>query len=247
MRRSLAVVDTVMIDNSPLIIALDFPNAKLTNAFLDRIQGQTCKLKIGLELFIAEGPRFVEKLVDDGYDVFLDLKLHDIPNTIASACKSASRLGVWMMTLHASGGIKMLDAARNSISAENYKTKLVAVTMLTSLDQEQIQAMGVQQSPQDYVLLLVSIAQQANMDGIVCSAHEAHAVRKKLGESPIIVTPGIRLAPMIIVNDQSRVSDPQQARQSGSSYIVVGRPITQAQDPVFTINQYLTNWNSSNS
>ena len=235
-----------MTDDSPIIIALDFPNAKLTNAFLDRIQGQTCKLKIGLELFISEGPRFVDKLISNGYQVFLDLKLHDIPNTVASACKSASNLGVWMLTLHASGGSKMLQVARDAMSAENHKTKLVAVTMLTSLDQQQLHAMGVHQSTEEFVLQLVSIAQQANMDGIVCSAHEAEAVRSKWGSVPTIVTPGIRL-PDDHNNDQSRVADPQYARQSGSSYIVVGRPITLAQDPVLIINQYLTNWNSSSS
>ncbi len=235
-----------MSEDSPIIIALDFPDAKLTNTFLERIQGQTCKLKVGLELFISEGPGFVEKLVKDGHQVFLDLKLHDIPNTVASACKSAASLGVWMMTLHASGGTKMLEAARDVMSAESSQTKLIAVTMLTSLDQQQIDMMGIQQSSKDYVLRLVTLALQAKMDGVVCSVHEAQAVRSKWGNVPIIVTPGIRLSDDTN-NDQSQVANPQQAQKLGANYIVVGRPITQAKDPIFAINQYLASWSSSNS
>ena len=233
-----------MTDDCPLIIALDFPDAKTTNSFLDQIQGQPCKLKVGLELFISEGPKFVEKLIKNDHKVFLDLKLHDIPNTVASACKSASSLGAWMMTLHASGGSEMLHAAHKAIEGENHKTKLVAVTMLTSLDQKQLQLMGIQQSSGNYVMQLVDIALQADVDGIVCSAHETQAIRNKWGHDPIIVTPGIRLSEDE-KDDQSRVANPQQARSFGSNYFVVGRPITRAKDPVSTINQYLANWSSS--
>ena len=235
-----------MLQDSPLIIALDFPNAKLANSFLDRIKGHTCKLKIGLELFISEGPKFVEKLVNDDHQIFLDLKLHDIPNTVASACKSASNLGTWMMTVHASGGSKMLQAAQEAISKENHKTKLIAVTMLTSLDQQQLHTIGVKHSSDDYVLQLVNIALQAEMDGVVCSVYEAKAVRNKWGQEPTIVTPGIRMSDDN-PDDQSRVADPYQARQMGADFIVVGRPITQAKDPIFTIDQYLANWSSSGS
>ena len=233
-----------MTEDSPIIIALDFPNAKLTHAFLDRVQDQACKLKVGLELFIAEGPGFVEQLVAQGHQVFLDLKLYDIPNTVASACKSASNLGVWMMTLHASGGNEMLRAAHDEMSAHACTTKLIAVTVLTSLDQQQLNSMGIQQSSEDYVLQLAELAFQAEMDGIVCSVHEAQSVRGKWGVQPTIVTPGIRLKNENS-NDQSRIATPLQARQSGANYIVVGRPITQTKDPVFAIQQYLAHWNSS--
>lgn len=233
-----------MIEDSPIIIALDFPNAKTTNLFLDRIQNQPCKLKVGLELFVSEGPRFVDKLVKQGHQVFLDLKLHDIPNTVASACKSASKLGVWMMTLHASGGSDMLQAAHEAMSKIGHSTKLIAVTVLTSLDQQQLNTIGIQQPSVDQVLQLANVALQAKMDGIVCSVHEAQAVRSKWGAQPIIVTPGIRLQDDN-KNDQSRVAAPQQARQSGANFIVVGRPITQAKDPIVAMDQYLAHWSSS--
>lgn len=233
-----------MIEDSPIIIALDFPNAKLTNEFLKRIQGQPCKLKVGLELFISEGPNYVEQLVKEGHQVFLDLKLHDIPNTVASACKSASNLGVWMVTLHASGGSDMLLAAHEAMSEIGHATKLIAVTVLTSLDQQQLNKIGIQLSSEDHVLQLANVALQAKLDGIVCSVHEAHAVRSKWGAQPIIVTPGIRLQDDN-KDDQSRVAAPQQARQSGANFIVVGRPITQAKDPIVAMDQYLAHWSSS--
>ena len=233
-----------MIEDSPIIIALDFPNAKLTNEFLKRIQGQPYKLKVGLELFISEGPNYVEQLVKKGHQVFLDLKLHDIPNTVASACKSASNLGVWMMTLHASGGSEMLQAAHEAMSEIGHATKLIAVTVLTSLDLQQLNKIGIQQSSEDQVLQLANVALQAKLDGIVCSVHEAHVVRSKWGAQSIIVTPGIRLQDDN-KDDQSRVAAPQQARQSGANFIVVGRPITQAKDPIVTMDQYLTHWSSS--
>lgn len=235
-----------MTDNSPIIIALDFSSAKLANNFLYIIQDRPCKLKVGLELFISEGPNFVEKLVRDGHQVFLDLKLHDIPNTVASACRSASNLGVWMMTLHASGGSKMLQAAHDAMSKNTHTTKLIAVTVLTSSDQQQLNSIGIRQAPKEYVLQLANVALQAEMDGIVCSVHEAQSVRSKWGVEPVIVTPGMRL-PDDNKNDQSRVAAPLQARQCGANYIVVGRPITQAKDPIFSMNQYLANWSSSSS
>lgn len=233
-----------MLDNNPVIIALDYPNAKLANEFLCKIQDQPCKLKVGLELFIAEGPKFVEQLRAKGHDVFLDLKLHDIPNTVASACKSASNLGVWMMTLHALGGAKMLEAAREAIPLSSNATKLVAVTVLTSMDQQQLAGLSIHQEPGDYVMSLAELALGAKMDGMVCSAQEVERIRLEWGHEPMIVTPGIRMKndPS---NDQSRVASPQQARKFGSNYIVVGRPITTAEDPLLILNQYLENWFSS--
>lgn len=235
-----------MTDESPIIVALDFPNAKLTHAFLNRIRGRHCKLKVGLELFIAEGPGFVEQLTRQGHQVFLDLKLHDIPNTVASACKSAANLGAWMMTLHASGGNEMLQAAHAAMSEGDHATKLIAVTVLTSLDQQQLHSIGMQSSAEECVIQLAKVALQAKMDGIVCSVHEAQAVRRRWGLQPMIVTPGIRLRDDN-KDDQSRISTPQTANESGANYIVVGRPITQAKDPMYAMDQYLTHWASNDS
>lgn len=234
-----------MTDDSPIIVALDFPNARLTHAFLDRIQGQHFKLKVGLELFIAEGPSFVEQLTSQGHQVFLDLKLYDIPNTVASACKSAADLGAWMMTLHASGGNEMLLAAHAAMTVgDHHATKLIAVTVLTSLDQQQLHSIGMQPSIEECVIQLVKVALQAKMDGIVCSVHEVQVVRRRWGMRPVIVTPGIRLRDDN-KDDQSRIATPQTANESGANYIVVGRPITQAKDPMYAMDQYLTHWASN--
>ena len=227
--------------DSPIIVALDFANAKQASKFIGRIQDRPCKLKVGLELFIAEGPGFVESLTKQGHQVFLDLKLHDIPNTVASACKSAANLGVWMMTLHASGGSKMLQAAKQTMLEMSHATHLVAVTVLTSLDQQQLAAMGVQNSVQDQVRQFAELAKTTNMDGVVCSALESQFVRDQWGTNAIIVTPGIRMGGN--KQDQSRVATPRQARKSGASYIVVGRPITQAEDPIVALDEYLDDWN----
>ena len=194
---------------NPIIVALDYPNAKQADDFLQRIQGYPCKLKVGLELFIAEGPGFVEKLTANGHQVFLDLKLHDIPNTVASACKSASQLGVWMMTLHALGGVNMLQAAREFMSAASHATKLVAVTVLTSMDQQQLNKVGIKQLPSESVLTLTEIAMTVKMDGLVCSVHEVTEIREKWGIQPMIVTPGIRLQ-NDQSHDQSRVATPSK-------------------------------------
>lgn len=233
-----------MADKNPIIIALDYPNAKTANEFLQRIQGQSCKLKVGLELFIAEGPKFVEDLSTAGHQVFLDLKLHDIPNTVASACKSASSLGVWMMTLHALGGQNMLQAARETMPQSEEATKLVAVTILTSMDEAQLSGIGIPHSPNEAVMALSEIAMQSDMDGMVCSVQEVKNIRGRWGNRPMLVTPGIRMH-NDASHDQSRIASPQKARALGSNYIVVGRPITRAEDPFLAINQYIADWNSS--
>jgi len=230
-----------MSEANPIIIALDYPNAKQANEFLQRIQGQSCKLKVGLELFIAEGPKFVEQLSAQGYEVFLDLKLHDIPNTVASACKSASNLGVWMMTLHAFGGVNMMQAAYEVMSSSSRSTKLVAVSVLTSMDQQQLNGLGIQQTPGQCVMTLAELAIAAKMDGMVCSAHEVKAIRDKWGAQPLLVTPGIRMQ-NDQAHDQSRIASPKQAHQLGVNYIVVGRPITKSNDPILAMNQYLKDW-----
>ncbi len=233
-----------MVEHNPIIVALDYPNAKQAEDFLQRIQDQPCKLKVGLELFIAEGPKFIEQLSAKGHEVFLDLKLHDIPNTVASACKSAANLGVWMMTLHASGGVNMLQAAYEVMSSASHETKLVAVTVLTSMDQQQLNGIGIHKTPHESVLTLAEAAIASKMDGLVCSVHEVSAIREKWSHRPTLVTPGIRMQ-SDQTNDQSRVASPQRARQAGADYIVVGRPITKSEDPILVINQYLENWSSS--
>ena len=233
-----------MSEENPIIVALDYPNAKQADEFLHRIQDQPCKLKVGLELFIAEGPKFVEQLSAKGHQVFLDLKLYDIPNTVASACKSASSLGVWMMTLHALGGANMLQAAYEAIPTSSQATKLVAVTVLTSMNQQQLNGIGIEHALDKSVMILAELAMKAKMDGMVSSVHEVSAIRKQWGTQPMLITPGIRMQNDQI-NDQSRIATPNQARKFGANYIVVGRPITKANDPLLAMNQYLENWISS--
>ncbi len=232
-----------MIDDSPLIIALDFPDVRHTDAFLERIQGQTYNLKVGLELFTSAGPDLIKRLVKQGHRVFLDLKLHDIPNTVAAACKAASDLGVWMITLHASGGSDMLHAARDAMASGKRATQLIAVTLLTSSDQRQLNSIGLRQAPQDYVSRLADLALQAHLHGIVCAAHEAQTVRTKWGMRPIIITPGIRLSDAR-ADDQSRIASPRQARQCGASYMVIGRPLTRAPDPLMAMRRHLVDWHA---
>jgi len=221
---------------SKLIIALDYPSAEQALGFVKTLHPDICKLKVGFELFVASGPDFVRSLVDKGFDVFLDLKFHDIPNTVASACKSASELGVWMMNVHASGGNKMLEAAKMALSDMNSDAKLIAVTVLTSMDQSQLNSIHVNNTPEEQVMLLARLAHHANLDGVVCSAQEASMLRKELGDGFLLVTPGIRPKGSAS-GDQSRIMTPAQAKQAGVSYIVVGRPVTKAEKPLDVIEQ----------
>lgn len=218
-----------------LIIALDFPSAELALQFVKPLSPDSCRLKVGFELYVAAGPYFVRQLVDLGFDVFLDLKFHDIPNTVASACRAATELGVWMMNVHALGGEKMLTEAANAVKSSSRPPLLIAVTILTSMDKRQLSGIGLDVEPQEQVLKLASLAQGCGLDGVVCSAQESAMLNAKLGSGFELITPGIRP-----VNseqgDQSRVMTPADAIKSGSSYLVVGRPITQAQDPVFVID-----------
>ena len=222
--------------SSKLIIALDYPTAEQALSFVKQLSPERCKLKVGFELFVAAGPDFVKLLVDQGYDVFLDLKFHDIPNTVASACRSASELGVWMINVHAGGGDKMMAAAKQALVDNNSSTKLIAVTVLTSMDQQQLQSTSVSLSPQDQVKHLAALTKQSNLDGVVCSAQEAAMLRKELGDDFLLVTPGIRPAGADI-GDQSRVMTPLDANNAGVSYIVVGRPVTQSENPLSVIEQ----------
>jgi orotidine-5'-phosphate decarboxylase len=214
-----------------VIVALDYPQAAPALEFVARIEPGLCKLKVGKELFVAEGPRLVEQLVDRGFDVFLDLKFHDIPNTVAQACKTAASLGVWLTNVHASGGLKMMAAAREALEGLAKRPKLIAVTVLTSMDAEQLRGIGIAAEPREQVSRLAKLTRQAGLDGVVCSAQEAEMLRADLGHDFLLVTPGIRPAGSSY-DDQSRIMTPAKAIQAGANYLVIGRPITQAADPI---------------
>jgi orotidine-5'-phosphate decarboxylase len=222
--------------SSRLIIALDFATAEQALAFVKDLQPSQCKLKVGFELFVAAGPEFVRHLVQRGFAVFLDLKFHDIPNTVASACKAAAQLGVWMLNVHASGGVTMMQAAKAALADLPNPPKLIAVTVLTSMDKAQLASTGIQLEPFEQVQYLAKLAQDSGLDGVVCSAQEAALLRAQLGDEFLLVTPGIRPEGSD-KGDQSRVMTPRQAKQAGVSYVVVGRPITQAAEPQAVIAQ----------
>jgi orotidine-5'-phosphate decarboxylase len=217
--------------DSKIIVALDFANAKDALSLVNQLDPTLCKLKVGKELFTAVGPQLVEQLVDKGFKVFLDLKFHDIPNTVAKACEAASNLGVWMLNVHASGGSAMMKAALEGVNNSKYSPYLIAVTVLTSMSQENLTEMGIHNSIENQVLKLASLAQEAGLHGVVCSAMEAAQLRKVTGNDFLLVTPGIRPATASL-DDQNRVMTPSKALSMGASYLVIGRPITQAKDPI---------------
>lgn len=222
---------------SKVIVALDFDDLSIANSFVDRVSPETCRLKVGKEMFTYFGPTFVSSLVDRGFDVFLDLKFHDIPNTVAKACKAAANLGVWMLNVHAAGGPKMMEAARNAIDGlGNEKPTLISVTMLTSMDKAQASMIGIECSLEQQVLRLAQLTKDSGLDGVVCSAQEANALKMAMGAEFCLVTPGIRPEGSAL-DDQSRVMTPKQAIAAGSDYLVIGRPVTQSQDPVSTLEQ----------
>jgi orotidine-5'-phosphate decarboxylase len=226
-----------------IIVALDYAAAQPALEIAARLDPALCRVKVGKELFTAAGPALVETLVARGFGVFLDLKFHDIPNTVASACKAAARLGVWMMNIHASGGSAMMQAAREALAVGNaqaQRPKLIAVTVLTSLAQSDLDAIGMQGNPADVVLRLARMAQSAGLDGVVCSAQEARALRAACGAGFNLVTPGIRLADVSSTpaqDDQKRVMTPRAAIDAGADYLVIGRPITQSADPIATLQR----------
>ena len=214
-----------------IIVALDFPEAPSALALARQLDPLHCRVKVGKELFVAAGPDLIEDLHSLGHSVFLDLKFHDIPNTVAAACKAAARLGVWMVNVHASGGLAMMRAAREALMGLETPPHLIAVTVLTSMEREDLRDIGLDCEPQDQVLRLARLTQQAGLDGVVCSAREATLLRETLGEGFLKVTPGIRPAGSV-AGDQKRVLTPTQARAAGAHYLVIGRPITQAADPL---------------
>ena len=216
---------------SPVIVALDFARAAEALALVDRLAPGQCRLKIGKELFTAEGPAIVRAVQRCGFDVFLDLKFHDIPHTVAAAVAAAADLGVWMVNVHASGGRRMRVAARERLHQGGYDTRLIAVTVLTSMERSDLAETGLDVEPLQQVQRLAGLAADCGLDGVVCSALEAPALRSALGAEFDLVTPGIRPAGSA-KDDQARIVTPEQALARGASYLVIGRPITAAPDPV---------------
>ena len=217
--------------NDPkIIVALDFPDEKQTLNFVRQLNPNLCRLKIGKELFTATGASLVEKLMTQGFEIFLDLKFHDIPNTVANACRSAAELGVWLVDMHASGGKRMMEAAANAIAHCSHRPKLIAVTVLTSMTADDLAEIGIETPVEQQVLRLATLAQNSGIDGVVCSAQEAALLRQNIGKDFLLVTPGIR--PATSNDDQRRTMTPQEALNAGSSYLVIGRPITQAENPL---------------
>lgn len=223
-----------MEDEKKIIVALDRPGQAQALSICDRLSPELCRVKVGHELFTSAGPAVVEALQQRGYDVFLDLKYHDIPNTVANACKMAADLGVWMVNLHASGGSRMMDSAREAIGAPGADVPLlIAVTVLTSMELSDLQETGVTRDVDEQVLALATATRNAGLDGVVCSAREAAMLTTELPEL-LKVTPGIRLA-SDSTDDQKRVTTPAQAIQNGASYLVIGRSVTGADDPLITL------------
>lgn len=223
---------------TPIIIALDFPSAEIAIDFVKQIDPKLARLKVGKELFMSAGPVVVEKLQKLGFEVFLDLKFHDIPNTVAQACVEAAKLGVWMTNVHAVGGLPMMQEVMNRLTNLQQRPIMIAVTVLTSMEQGTFQAVGFHGSIEAQVSKLAQLTKQAGMDGVVCSAQEATILRQNLGNQFTLVTPGIRLAnDQLMADDQQRIMTPNQAIGAGANYLVIGRPITQSTNPLQTLQQ----------
>lgn len=214
-----------------VIVALDYASAKAALALVNRLDPTMCRLKVGKELFTAAGPSLVESLVQRGFGIFLDLKYHDIPNTVASACRAAAALGVWMVNVHALGGGAMMRAAREALAVEKRPPKLIAVTLLTSMTDHDLAELGVGGSTHEVALRLARLARLCGLDGVVCSAQEAPLLRRECGAKFCLVTPGIRPAPAG-QDDQQRVMTARAAVDNGADYLVIGRPVTRAPDPL---------------
>ena len=223
----------------PIILVLDFDCAAKADLLISQLEPSLCRLKVGKQLFTAAGPQYVDRLIARGFEVFLDLKYHDIPNTVAAACRVAANQGVWMLNVHASGGAKMLQAAREAVDKASHRPLLIAVTILTSMAQPDIAEVGFHGDVQSNVMRLASLAHTANFDGIVCSAEEATLMKSTFGKSFACVTPGIRL-PEDEKGDQSRVVTPTEAIKMGADYLVIGRTIAASNDPLATLHKINT-------
>lgn len=235
--------------NSKIIVALDVCNYKAAISLAQKLDPRLCRLKVGMELFTAAGPKVVEYLKKIGFDIFLDLKFHDIPNTVAGAVRSAANLNVWMINVHCLGGRKMMESAANAVANMQNRPLLIGVTILTSLNEKDMHEIGVEvplkyymvnkQSKTEHspVIRLTKLARQSGLDGVVCSGQEVNSIRNFTNYSFILVTPGIRL-PDGNQDDQARIVTPEVAIKSGASYLVVGRPITGAADPIAALHEF---------
>lgn len=223
---------------SPIIIALDYPNLDNALELVDQVDPAQCRVKIGKELFTREGPTVIRAMHDRGFQVFLDLKFHDIPNTVAKACAVAADMGVWMLNVHASGGLKMMEDAMRAVEQAGSGSLLIAVTVLTSMDASEFRTIGWDGSAEDQVKRLASLAQTAGLHGVVCSAQEAPMLREHCTPSFLLVTPGIRPADAD-KDDQKRTATPAEAIAMGVNYMVIGRPITQSVYPAKTLGEIL--------
>ncbi|MEO9655578.1 orotidine-5'-phosphate decarboxylase [Marinomonas sp.] len=222
---------------SPIVVALDFPTMAQSIEMAKRLDPKLCRVKVGKELFTTAGPVILDELHNLGFDIFLDLKFHDIPNTVANAVSVAAKAGVWMVNVHASGGRRMMEASANALQQlPDQDTLLIAVTVLTSMDQSDLLEVGIDLTPEQHVKRLASLAKSSGMDGVVCSAQESAMLSTELGKDFVLVTPGIRPVGSA-QGDQKRIMTPVQAMAAGSHYLVMGRPITQADDPIAVLTQ----------
>lgn len=224
---------------SPILVALDYADKNAALAFVDNIDPRDCRLKVGKEMFTLYGPQLVSELQQRGFEIFLDLKFHDIPNTVAHAVAAAAELGVWMVNVHASGGARMMSAAREALVPFGKDAPLlIAVTVLTSMEAEDLHGIGIEQSPADYAERLAKLTKACGLDGVVCSAHEATRLKNSCGKDFKLVTPGIRPEGSA-AGDQRRIMTPVEAVKAGVDYMVIGRPITQSAAPAETLRSIL--------
>ncbi|MXP66182.1 orotidine-5'-phosphate decarboxylase [Pantoea sp. Nvir] len=226
---------------SPILVALDYHTLKSALHFVDQIDPRSCRLKIGKQMFTLFGPSIVKILQRRGFEIFLDLKFHDIPNTTAYAVAAAADLGVWMVNVHASGGARMMDAARDVLVPYRKDAPLlIAVTVLTSMTTEDLRGIGITSSLTEYAVYLATLTYERGLDGVVCSAHEATYFKSVIGSDFTLVTPGIRPVGSN-AEDQRRIMTPSQAQSMGVDYMVIGRPITESEDPASTLTSILNN------
>ena len=222
---------------SPLIVALDIDH-KSALELANKIDPKDCKVKVGSELFTASGPKIIKELNNLGFDIFLDLKFHDIPNTVEKSIEEAVKMGVWMLNVHSLGGKQMLNAALQVIEKATVKPLLIGVTVLTSFSNETLKQVGINQSTQEQVLLLAKLCQNIGLDGVVCSPNEVSTLRENLGKNFLLVTPGIRSLELE-KHDQKRTATATEAINNGADYIVIGREITKESDPRAKVKQIL--------
>ncbi len=222
--------------DTPIIVALDFDRAEEAVDLAERLDPALCRVKVGNELFTRGGPAMVRTLQERGFQVFLDLKYHDIPNTVAAAVRAAADLEVWMVNVHAGGGSRMMQAAREALEGREQRPLLIGVTVLTSMSEDDLAELGYTETPAERVQRLAGLVQSSGLDGVVCSAQESTQLRNACGDNFTLVTPGIRLAGDD-AGDQRRVVTPVDAMAAGSDYLVIGRSITRAQDPISTLQR----------